>query len=383
MALRAAAVAMAATVVLAAAGPAGAPRDGAVTSREFGRLPTGEPVLLYTLAAGAVTVSITPYGGVVASIVTPDRDGELTDIVLGFDSLDGYLKPNPYLGAIVGRYGNRIGDARFALDGKVYTLARNNGANSLHGGVRGFDKVLWSARQVKAPSAEGAALELTHVSPDGDEGFPGQLTATVVYSLAADASLRIDYRATTTAATVVNLTNHSYFNLNGQGRGDILDHVVTLYASHFTPIDEGLITTGAIVAVAGTPFDFRQPTAIGARIGADHPQLRYGRGYDHNFVVDGPAGTLRPAAHVSSPASGRTLDVETTEPGVQFYSGNFLDGSVTGKAGAVYRQRTGLCLETQHFPDSPNKPGFPSVVLRPGEEYRSTTIYRFGTEPRR
>lgn len=376
-------VASVAAVVLVAAAAASPQAGPGVTSRDFGRLPSGEPVRLYTLAAGDVTVSITPWGGVVTSILTPDRDGRAGDIVLGFDTLDQYLQPNPFFGAIVGRYGNRIGGARFTLDGRTYTLAKNNGANSLHGGVRGFDKVLWSAREVPVAAGAAAALELTHVSPDGDEGFPGKLTATVTYTLTADAALRIDYRATADKPTVVNLTNHSYFNLNGQASGNILDHLVTLHAERYTPVDDGLIPTGAIVPVAGTPFDFRSGTAIGARIDADDPQLRYARGYDHNFVVDGPAGTLRPAARVVAKASGRTLAVETTEPGIQFYSGNFLDGTLHGKGGVVYHQRSGLCLETQHYPDSPNQPAFPSVVLRPGAEYRSTTVYRFGVEPPR
>jgi aldose 1-epimerase len=382
MALRQAAVSLATAVVLAGVGTAAQSGSARVTSRDFGKMPSGETVRLYTLAAGNVTVSITPYGGIVTSIVTPDREGKRADVVLGFDSLEGYLKPNPYFGALIGRYGNRIGGGRFTLDGQTYTLPKNDGNNTLHGGNRGFDKVLWSAREVPAADGKSAALELTYVSKDGEEGFPGTLTATVTYTLTADGALRLDYRATTDKPTVVNLTNHSYFDLNGQGSGDILDHLVTLDAARFTPVDDGLIPTGVLAPVAGTPFDFRKPTAIGARIGLDDPQLRYGRGYDHNFVLDGASGTLRPAARVVAPKTGRTLDVETTEPGIQFYSGNFLDGTLTGKAGAVYAQRTGFCLETQHFPDSPNKPDFPSVVLRPGEEYRSTTIYRFGVEPR-
>jgi aldose 1-epimerase len=376
---RASVAALAAILSACTAGQAPPAEPAGVTKQPFGALPSGQAVDLYTLAAGTTRVTVTPYGAILASIVTPDRDGRPGDIVLGFEGIEGYVTSNPYFGAVVGRYGNRIGNARFILDGQTYELAKNNGPNTLHGGVRGFDKVLWTAREVQGP-ADAAALELQYVSADGEEGFPGTLTATVTYTLTAANELRIDYRATTDKPTVVNLTNHSYFNLAGQGRGDILDHRVTLHAERFTPVDATLIPTGELRPVAGTPFDFRSPTRIGSRIDADDEQIRYGLGYDHNFVVDGTPGVLRPAARVVSPASGRSLEVLTTEPGIQFYSGNFLDGSVTGKGGSVYGRRTAFCLETQHYPDSPNKPQFPSVVLRPGETYQSTTIFRFGID---
>jgi aldose 1-epimerase len=348
-----------------------------ITRQSFGQLPTGEPVSLFTLKnAHGTEAAITNYGGIVVSLKTADRAGRFADIVLGHDTLDGYLQPHPYFGAIIGRYGNRIGGAAFSLNGVQYKLAKNDGANTLHGGVKGFDKVLWSARET---SVDGApALELTYVSKDGEEGYPGTLTAAVTYSLHENNELRIVYAASTDKDTVVNLTNHSYFNLAGQGEGDILSHILTINAARFTPIDSGLIPTGELKSVAGTPFDFRTPTAIGARIGNDDDQLKLGRGYDHNFVLDGEAGSLRLAARVTEPASGRTLEVLTTEPGMQLYTGNFLDGTIAGKSGRVYRLRYGFCLETQHFPDSPNQPAFPSTVLKPGGRYSSTTVYRFG-----
>lgn len=351
--------------------------SSSITRQPFGQTPAGEPVELFTLKnAKGTEVAITNYGGIVVSIRTADRAGNFADIALGHDSLDGYLKPHPYFGAIIGRYGNRIGNAVFKLNGVEYKLARNDGANSLHGGVKGFDKVVWYARQTKVEGAP--ALELAYVSKDGEEGYPGTLATTVIYSLNDNNELRIDYSATTDKDTVVNLTNHSYFNLAGQGEGDILGHVMMINASRFTPVDSGLIPTGELKPVEGTPFDFRTPTPIGARINNADEQLKLGRGYDHNFVLDGEAGTLRLAARVTEPKSGRTLEVLTTEPGIQFYTGNFLDGSITGKGGKVYGRRYGFCLETQHFPDSPNKPEFPSTVLKPGGRYASTTIYRFG-----
>jgi aldose 1-epimerase len=318
---------------------------------------------------------ITNYGGIVVSLKVPDRKGNLEDVVLGFDSLDGYLKGHPYFGAIIGRYGNRIGKARFTLNGVEYKLAVNNGENSLHGGTRGFDKAVWSAKEVKIN--DGVGLELSYLSKDGEEGYPGNLSVRAVYALTNKNELKVDYFATTDKDTVLNLTNHSYFNLAGQGNGDILNHQVMIKADRFTPVDSGLIPTGELRGVKGTPFDFTQLTAIGARVNQDDEQLKLGRGYDHNWVLNGNMGTLRQAVMVTEPTTGRVMEVWTTEPGVQFYIGNFLDGSLTGKGGKVYKHRYGLCFETQHFPDSPNKPGFPSSVLKKGARYQSSTIYKF------
>ncbi len=338
----------------------------------FGTLPTGEEVPIYTLRnANGVEARITSYGATLVSLRVPDRDGNLADVIFGFDSLEGYLGDPPYFGAIVGRYGNRIALGKFTLDGQEYTLATNNGANSLHGGNRGFDKVLWNGEM------EGDRLILTYTSPDGEEGYPGTLTATVTYSLTEDNALQIDYEATTDKPTVVNLTNHAYFNLRDAGASPILDHQMMINADAFTPVDEGLIPTGEIRPVDGTPFDFREPTAIGARIDADNEQIRFGGGYDHNFVLNRTSEGLALAARVYNSTTGREMEVLTTEPGVQFYTGNFLDGTITGKGGVTYQRRSGFCLETQHFPDSPNKPEFPTTVLRPGETYRTTTLYRF------
>jgi len=345
-----------------------------VEKQPFGKTADGTPVDLYTLTnSKGVRVAITNYGGIVVSLFTPDRNGNPGDIVLGFERLEDYLKGHPYFGAIIGRYGNRIAKGRFTLDGVEYKLAQNNGENHLHGGLVGFDKKVWKARDFV--DAEGQHLELRYTSPDGEEGYPGNLDVTVTYSLNEQNQLRIDYVATTDKPTVVNLTNHSYFNLAGEG--DILGHVLRLNADYFTPVDAGLIPTGELRPVKGTPFDFTEPTPIGARIEQDDEQLRYGRGYDHNFVLRGGGGSLAEAAEVYEPKTGRVLRVLTTEPGVQFYTGNFLDGTLRGKYGRVYHRRTGFCLETQHFPDSPNKPHFPSTVLRPGQTYRSTTIYEF------
>lgn len=347
--------------------------SGQVASRLFGKLPDGTAVELYTLKDGPIEAQITNYGGIVVSLKTPDRNGRLADIVLGYDTLEGYLAGNKaYFGGIIGRYANRIARGTFQLDGKKYSLPKNDGENSLHGGTRGFDKVLWRGRAIPD------GVELTYVSPDGEQGYPGTLTATVRYIL-RDRRLRIEYAATTDAATVVNLTNHSYFNLAGHGSGDILKHQLKINASRFTPVDATLIPTGELAPVEGTPFDFRKLTAIGARINGDHPQLRFGRGYDHNWVLDAQEGKLTEAAELYDPDSGRVLQVFTTEPGIQFYSGNFLDGSITGKEGKVYGHRTGLCLETQHYPDSPNHSNFPSTVLRPGKRYESVTEFRFST----
>jgi aldose 1-epimerase len=357
--------------------PAPAPaRPPAIDHRPFGTTPDGVPVNVYTLTnAAGMDVRITNYGGTVVSIKTPDRHGQLGDVVLGFDTLDGYLHNTPYFGVIVGRYGNRIAKGQFSLDGVAYTLARNDGENHLHGGIRGFDKVVWTAKTVE--TADGSALELGYLSKDGEEGYPGNLAVTVRYRLDDHNALHIDYEATTDKPTVVNLTNHSYFNL--AGTGDVLSHVVEIDADRFTPVDKGLIPTGVLQPVAGTPFDFRTPTAIGARIDATSRQLQYAGGYDHNFVLNKAPGTLGVAARVTDPASGRVLEVSTTEPGVQFYSGNFLDGTVTGKGGRAYQKHAGFALETQHFPDSPNHPAFPSTVLRPDQTYHTTTIYAFPT----
>jgi aldose 1-epimerase len=357
---------------------AGAKSADSVTRASFGKAPDGTPVDVFTLInAHGVEVRILSYGGIIQSLRTPDRTGKLDDVVLGFDDMAGYVKSSPYFGAIVGRYGNRIAKGHFTLDGKTYTLAINNPPNSLHGGIKGFDKVVWDARPFKGDS--GAGVVLTHTSPDGDEGFPGTLHAKVTYTLNDDDELSIDYEATTDKATPVNLTNHTYWNLAGDGTRDILGHVLTLPASGITAVDSTLIPTGEIMPVAGTPFDFRTPTAIGARIDSPHVQIKYGRGYDHNFVLDRGGQTgLAHAAHVTEPTTGRTLDIYTTEPGVQFYSGNFLDGTVVGKGGHVYKHRFGLALETQHFPDSPNKPNFPSVILRPGQVYHTRTVFKVG-----
>ncbi len=343
--------------------------------QSFGTTASGEAVDLYTLSnKNGVEAALMTYGGIVVALRAPDRAGRLGDIVLGFDTLDGYLKGHPYFGAIVGRYGNRIAKGKFRLGGAEYTLARNNGENALHGGVRGFDKVVWKARDV---SGEAQSLELSYLSKDGEEGYPGNLAVTVTYTLSDANELRIDYSATTDKDTVVNLTNHSYFNLAGQGEGDILGHKVTLNAGRFTPVDKGLIPTGELRSVEGTPFDFRQPLVIGARISQNDEQLVFGKGYDHNFVLDRKGAGLEMAARVYEPKSGRVLEVWTTEPGIQLYTGNFLDGTIRGKAGKVYNQRYGFCLETQHFPDSPNQPSFPTTVLKPGQLYRTTTTYKF------
>lgn len=347
-----------------------------VTERPFGKLPDGTEVRLFTLDNGrGMRAMVTNYGGIVTSLVVPDRAGQGADVVLGYDSLESYLRATPYFGALVGRYANRIAKARFTLDGKTYPLTANDGANSLHGGGRGFDKLPWEA----TPSTDSseAALRLHLVSPDGDEGYPGRLDVTMTYAVTDSNELRITYQAATDKPTVLNLSHHSYFDLAGHAAGDILGHELMLAADRFTPVDSTLIPTGELRSVAGTPMDFLTPTAIGARIGQDDQQLRLGKGYDHNWVVNGPAGTLRLAARVREPRSGRVMEVRTTEPGIQFYSGNFLDGTNAGKGGTPYRHRAGFCLETQHFPDSPNHPGFPSTVLRPGQEFHSTTVYRF------
>jgi aldose 1-epimerase len=357
------------------AAPAGKAR---VVKGFFGALPDGVGVDLYTLTnAGGVEARVITYGGIIVSLKVPDRAGKLDDVVLGMDNLDGYLKGVPYFGAIVGRYGNRIANGRFTIDGKTYTLAVNNGKNALHGGLKGFDKAVWKAESFERAGEVG--LVLSHVSPDGDEGYPGTLTARITYTLTDKNELAFDYEATTDKATPVNLTQHSYFNLAGAGTGDVLAHELTLNADRYTPVDAGLIPTGELAPVEGTPFDFRTSTAIGARIDAPHPQIKLGGGYDHNYVLTRQGDGLSLAARVVEPTTGRVMEVTTTEPGVQFYTGNFLDGSITGKGGRVYRKRYGFCLETQHYPDSPNKPSFPSAIVRPGQPLRSKTVFTFST----
>lgn len=346
---------------------------GGITVEPFGKLEDGTPISLYTLSnSTGMKMKVMNYGGIITSLLVPARDGKLVDVVLGYDSLEAYVKRNPFFGALVGRYGNRIANGSFTLDGKKYQLVKNNNGNHIHGGTKGFDKVVWTIEEV--PARDGVALKLSYLSPDMEEGYPGNLKAEVTYTLTEDNTIRFDYKATTDKKTVVNLTQHTYFNLNG-GQGNILDHEIALNADRFVPVNEALIPTGELMPVEGTPFDFRTPVAIGARINADHPQIRYGRGYDHTWVINGEG--MRTAAVVTDPSSGIEMTLRTTEPGVQFYTGNFLDGSITGKKNVVYHQRTGFCLETQHFPDSPNQPGFPSVVLSPGETYTSTTTFSF------
>jgi aldose 1-epimerase len=344
----------------------------------FGRA-GDQNVEVYTLSnSHGVELRVMTYGAAIVSLKTPDRAGRLGDIVLGFDSLDPYLAGVPYFGATVGRFANRIAGGRFTLDGASYQLDKNDGPNSLHGGSRGFDKRVWSASELDTP--KGPAVRFTYVSAAGEDGYPGQLTTHVVYQLHEDDSLSIDFDATTTAPSPVNLANHAYFNLSGDPGREILDHRLTIMADRFTPVDATLIPTGELRPVAGTPFDFRKATAIGARIGDADEQLRLGKGYDHNWVLDKPrAGAMTTAAILADPHSGRVLELRTTQPGLQFYSGNFLDGKPAG-GGTVFKHRTGLCLETQHFPDSPNQPPFPSAILRPGQTYSEHTVLIFRTE---
>jgi aldose 1-epimerase len=350
-----------------------------VTTAPFGALPSGDTVHLFTLTnAHGTEVRVMDYGGIIVSLRTRDRTGALGDIVLGFDSLSGYLRSSPYFGALVGRYANRIAHGRFSLDGADYTLAVNNGPNALHGGLVGFDKVLW--RGETRQDSSGVGLVLRYTSKDGEEGYPGTLNVQVTYALTDRDELSVEYLATTDKATPVNLTQHSYFNLDGEGSGDVLGHVVTIHADRFVPVDPTLIPTGLLTPVDGTPFDLRRGSALGAHIGDPDAQLTNAGGYDHTFVLNRAGPGLVPAAHVTEPTSGRTLDVATTEPGIQLYTGNFLDGTLFGKHGHIYGRRTGFCLETQHFPDSPNQPGFPSTILRPGTEFRSRTVYAFGVE---
>lgn len=356
-------------------------QPASISRQEWGTTAEGA-VDRYLLSNGrGMRVGLLTYGGILQSLEVPDRHGDPANVVLGFDRLQGYLdNPGPYFGALIGRYGNRIAEGRFTLDQATHRLPINNGPNSLHGGTAGFDKHLWSATPREQDGTVG--LDLRYVSPNGEQGYPGTLTVDVRYTLTPDHELRLDYRATTDAPTVVNLTNHSYFNLAGEGSGDVYDHRLQLHASHFTPVDAGLIPTGRIAPVSDTPLDFRQPTPIGSRLRVGDTQLRYAGGYDHNWVLDRQDDGLAPAAWLTEPGSGRTLSVHTTEPGLQFYSGNFLDGTIAGTSGRLYRQGDGLALETQHFPDSPNQPEFPSTVLRPGQTYRSSTVLRFGVETR-
>ena len=353
------------------------PKKGnpAVTQQPFGKMPDGTPVDAYVLKnAHGMEAHILTYGGAVASLTAPDRKGAFADVVLGMDTLDGYVHQTLFFGALIGRYGNRIAHGQFTLDGKTCTLPKNDGPNTLHGGPQGFNKKVWKARIVSGASP---AIELTYVSQDGEEGFPGALSAKVTYTLTDHNELRIEYWATTDKPTVVNLTNHSYFNLAGAGSGSILNHEVTILADRFTPVDSTLIPTGELRPVKGTPFDFTKSTAIGARIEQKDQQLVYGKGYDHNWVVNRTAAGVVKAAEVYEPTSGRVLEVLTAEPGLQFYTGNFLDGAVKGKGGIAYGRRDAFCMETQHFPDSPNHAAFPSTTLLPGATYHTTTVYRF------
>lgn len=356
-------------------GPTETPETRAVETAAFGSV-DGRPVNLFTLTNNAgAKVGIIEYGGIVVSLEVPDRDGNLGDVVLGFDTLEDYVADTPYFGAITGRYANRIAKGRFEIDGEAYELPVNNGPNSLHGGIKGFDKVVWQG----TPTAAGDGVEMTYVSADGEEGYPGELSSKVTYTWTDDNELQIDYEASTDKATVVNLTNHSYFNLRDGGASPILGHELTINADRYTPVDETSIPTGEIASLNETPLDFREATAIGERIGEDHEQLGFGAGYDHNYAISRESEGLVLAATVYDPESGRAMDVLTEEPGVQFYSGNFLDGHHIGKGGVAYHHRSGLCLETQHYPDSPNQPDFPSTVLRPGETYLTSTVYRFYT----
>ena len=347
------------------------------TQREsFGQTPDGRQVELYTLTnTNGLKARITNYGAILVSLEVPDKNGDLADITLGYDTLGEYIKETPYFGATVGRYANRIGKAKFVLNGVEYKLAANNGENHLHGGIKGFDKVVWRPEDLRTENDKAAVVKMSYVSEDGEEGYPGNLACSVTYRLTKDDELQISYEAETDKATVVNLTNHTYFNLAGQGAGDILGHELLINADEYTPVDEGLIPTGEIRPVKDSPLDFTAPMTIGSRI----DEIDIG-GYDHNYVLNHGGGSLDLCARVHEPTSGRAMEVYSTEPGIQLYSGNFLDGSITGKAGKVYRKHYAFCLETQHFPDSPNNPDFPSVVLNPGQKYATVTVYKFYTK---
>ena len=376
-------------VLILAAGLAGAcgrepssapvqqPKPRVTQTPDFGRTADDKVVDLITLRNSAgLEARVITLGGTILSLRTPDRAGAFDDIVLGFDDLASYVGKSPYFGCLIGRYGNRIAKGKFTLDGKAFKLATNNAPNHLHGGVRGWDKVIWASEPFQ--TADGVGVKLTYTSADGEEGYPGMVKAEVTYTLNDQNQLTIDYHATTDKATVINLTQHSYFNLAGTKADDILGHELMVNAAEYTPVDATLIPTGQLAPVEGTPFDFRKLTAIGARINEPDEQLTRGRGYDHNFVLTRSGPALSYAARVVEPLTGRTLDIATTEPGIQFYSGNFLDGTLKGKGGRTYPHRSGFCLETQHYPDSPNRPNFPTTVLRPGEDYRSKTVFTFG-----
>ena len=380
--------ALAAAVLTAACACGGSPKSdkappplavektATATSAPFGQLENG-PLTIYTLTnVNGMEVRTIPYGAIIVSIRVPDRSGHMDDVVLGFDRLEGYLGTHPFFGAVAGRYANRIANGTFSLDGQTYTLAKNNGPNALHGGLKGFDKKLWNAELFDHDGQVGVVYTVD--SADGEEGYPGNLHVRVTYTLGRDNELAVEYEASTDKATPINLTQHSYFNLAGEGSGDILGHRLTIDAERFTPVDATLIPTGDLAAVDGTPLDFRRATPIGARIDADNEQLKIAGGYDHNYVLNRDRDAVLHAARLEDLRSGRTLDVSTTEPGLQFYSGNFLDGKITGKSKHVYGRRAGLCLETQHFPDSPNHASFPSTILRPGERFRSKTVFAFG-----
>ena len=348
----------------------------AVTKADFGKLPDGRAVDVYTVKNADLEVKVTTYGARIVSLMTKDRDGKMGDVVLGYSSVDGYVAEGTtktYFGAIVGRYGNRIRGGKFGIDGKTFQIPQNNNGNALHGGPHGFDDQIWTGKALPD------GVEMSLVSKDGDMGFPGTLTVHVRYTLVGSA-VHIKYSATTDKATVTNITNHSYFNLSGEGSGTILDEVMMINADGYTPVDAGLIPVGGVKPVAGTPFDFNKPTPIGARINDDNEQLKLGGGYDHNWALNGKNGVMKVAAIVRDPKSGRVLTVTTTQPGVQFYTGNFLDGSFTGKSGVKYTKRTGFCLETQHYPDSPNQPEFPTTLLKPGETLHTETVFAFSTQ---
>ena len=366
-----------AVVIMSGNGAKGRAQEKAkmgIVKESFGQTPDGEQVDLYTLTnAHGLRARITNYGAILVSMEVPDKAGKLADVTLGYDELDKYIKKGAFFGATTGRYANRIGKAKFVLDGVEYKLAANNGENHLHGGIKGFDKMVWDAQEVRDADAVGARM--AYMSKDGEEGYPGNLACVVTYTLTKNDELKISYEALTDKPTVVNLTNHSYWNLAGQGNGDVLGHEVMLAADKYTVVDKGLIPTGEIKSVKDSPLDFTKAMTIGSRI----KQVDIG-GYDHNYVLNSGGGKLALCARVYEKNSGRVMEIHTTEPGVQFYTGNFLDGSITGKAGKVYKKHYGFCLETQHFPDSPNKPSFPSVVLRPGEKYATETVHKFYTK---
>ena len=359
--------------------PLSSPKVTQIEKSPFGSLPDGKPVDLYTLKnAQGMTIRIMTFGGTIVSWTAPDKNGKYEDITLGCDSLSGYLKGVPYFGALVGRYGNRIAKGKFKIGTTSHTLAVNNIGNHLHGGIKGFDKVIWAATPV---NGEEPSLQLTYLSPDGDEGYPGNLLVEVVYTLQKDNALKIDYKATTDETTVVNLTNHAYFNLTGNMSQPILNHELAIYADKYLPVDKTLIPTGELKPVSGTPFDFTKPFKIGTRINdTSDTQIKYGGGYDHAWILTPSKDSLHLAATLTEPTNGRVMEVFTTEPAIQFYTGNFLDGTIKGKSGTIYNRRTGICLETEHYPDSPNQPKFPTTLLKPNETYHTTTTYKFSVK---